>query len=236
MKAEAFPKAGLHHVSLSDFPGHVAALVFFTGCNFACPYCHNPELARGIVPENFLTFSEILGYLEERRGKLDGVVLTGGEPTLQPRLPEIVSLLHDLGYKVKIDTNGSNPGMLPSLDADFFALDIKTTLTSYAGLVSGSARDSASFAAAVRQSLDYIRGSGKPYEVRITCAPGFVNEKNIKEIAGYFQPHETVVLQRYRPDVVLDPSWEQTRVPYTEAEYASLLSVLHSAIPHASLR
>ena len=121
---------GLQKLTLLDYPGKVACTVFLIGCNLRCPYCHNPGL---VLPERMdgheIPTDEIFGFLEQRRGKLDGVCITGGEPTLWQELPEFISDIRSLGYTVKLDTNGTNPDMLKKLLSDslldYVAMDIK---------------------------------------------------------------------------------------------------------------
>ena len=107
---------GLQKLTLLDYPGKVACTVFLSGCNLRCPYCHNPGL---VLPEQSegseILEAEVLSFLERRKGKLDGVCITGGEPTLQPELPDFLEKLRRLGYAVKLDTNGTNPAMLKAL-------------------------------------------------------------------------------------------------------------------------
>ena len=133
---------GLQKVTLLDYPGKVACTVFLSGCNLRCPYCHNPGL---VLPEQSegseIPEAEVLSFLERRKGKLDGVCITGGEPTLQPELPEFLEKLRRLGYAVKLDTNGTNPAMLKALlherVLDYVAMDIKNSPSRYAETCGG---------------------------------------------------------------------------------------------------
>ena len=133
---------GLQKLTLLDYPGKVACTVFLSGCNLRCPYCHNPGL---VLPEQSegseIPEAEVLSFLERRKGKLDGVCITGGEPTLQPELPEFLEKLRRLGYAVKLDTNGTNPAMLKALlqerVLDYVAMDIKNSPSRYAETCGG---------------------------------------------------------------------------------------------------
>ncbi len=127
--------AGLQKTTLVDFPGTIAATVFTRGCTFRCPFCHNPEL---VLPEKFIPLipeEEIWAFFEKRKNQLKGVCITGGEPTMQPDLPEFISRLKSMGYKIKLDTNGTNPKMLKNLiksgNLDYIAMDIKAPLSKY---------------------------------------------------------------------------------------------------------
>ena len=133
---------GLQKVTLLDYPGKVACTVFLPGCNLRCPFCHNPALVLPDRETDSLSTEELLAFLETRRGKLDGVCVTGGEPTLQPELPGVLEKIRDLGYAVKLDTNGTNPGMLKILlhdgILDYVAMDIKNSPRRYAETCGGA--------------------------------------------------------------------------------------------------
>jgi len=157
--------------SLSDFPGCLAAVVFTQGCNWRCPWCHNPDL---VYPERFappLAEAEVLARLAARRGKLDGVVVTGGEPTLQPDLADFLRQLKTLGFLVKLDTNGSRPHIVRSLLeaqlVDFVAMDLKAPLARYAE-AAGVPVDTA----ALEETVALLRAAGIPHQLRTTRWPG----------------------------------------------------------------
>ena len=126
--------AGLQKMTLLDFPGKVACTVFLQGCNFRCPFCHNSDLLGKEGPEG-MTDRELLSFLEKRRGILDGVCITGGEPTLQPELENLIRAIKEMGYAVKLDTNGAKPEVLKKLSQqgllDYVAMDIKNSPKSY---------------------------------------------------------------------------------------------------------
>ncbi len=130
--------AGLQKMTLLDYPGKVACTVFLDGCNFRCPYCHNSQLLEG-QSEQLMDMEQLLAFLKKRKGLLDGVCITGGEPTLQPQLPELVERIKALGYAVKLDTNGTRPEMLETLVEkgllDYVAMDIKNGPEAYARTV-----------------------------------------------------------------------------------------------------
>jgi len=193
--AGALAIGGLQRHSLIDFPGVVACVVFTRGCNFRCPYCHNPQLVEGdgpppVEPDFFWDF------VARRRGLLDGVVITGGEPLLQAGLGAFCARLRREGLRVKLDTNGSRPEALARLLAhglvDYVAMDLKTAPEDYGALWPGAAPDR------VRQSLDAVMGSGVAYEVRITCVHPLVNAAAIETLAGLLRGARRVVLQRFR--------------------------------------
>ncbi|MEI7671637.1 MAG: anaerobic ribonucleoside-triphosphate reductase activating protein, partial [Deltaproteobacteria bacterium] len=158
---------GLQKFSLIDYPGRISAIVFTQGCNFRCPYCHNPEL---VDPEQYgplILEEEVLSFLEKRRGKLEAVTVTGGEPTLQADLEEFLQQIKAMGYLAKVDTNGSNPEMLERLIrgqlVDYLALDVKGPLRKYGQIVNARVET-----AMIRRSIELITASEIQHEFRTT--------------------------------------------------------------------
>jgi pyruvate formate lyase activating enzyme len=196
---------GFLRFSLIDFPEKVAAVVFTQGCNFRCPFCHNPEL---VLPRRFqLPIEEgtVIQFLKTRVGKLDGVVITGGEPLIQEGLDIFLREIKNMGYAVKLDTNGSYPTHLKKLlDGkliDYLAMDIKASPDNYAKI------------AGVPVNLDYIcktitliRNSGVPYEFRTTVVKNLHQIEEFEDLAGYLLPEEKYVLQNFSPSVTVGPS------------------------------
>lgn len=169
---------GLVKFTLIDFPGCPAAIVFTQGCNFRCRYCHNPEL---IYPHLFtepMPEEEIESFLQRRKGTLEGVVVSGGEPTLHEDLPQFLSHLKSLGYKTKLDTNGSRPEVLKNLIdnklVDFIAMDLKAPLEKYA-LITGADTNEA----VIKQSITLIQNSGLPHEFRTTYDKEVLTDEDI---------------------------------------------------------
>lgn len=172
---------GLIKFTLIDFPGRPAAVVFTQGCNFRCRYCHNPEL---VYPHMFaepVAMEEIYSFLKRRQGTLEGVVVSGGEPTLHEDLPSFLADLKAMGYATKLDTNGTRPEMLKSLlDAkllDYIAMDIKAPMEKYA-LITGVDFNPE----VLRQSMDMIRNSGLEYEFRTTYDKEVLTDADISAI------------------------------------------------------
>lgn len=173
---------GLVPFTLSDYPGRVAAVIFTQGCNFRCPFCHNGQLipfAPG--PNGLLSVDDVMRFLESRRKRLDGAVISGGEPTIQPDLPAFLRDVKALGYAVKLDTNGSRPDVLRRLFQqgllDFVAMDVKAPWGQYDRLA-GVAVD----AAALRASIDLIARSGVAHEFRTTVVPQMLGEADLCDI------------------------------------------------------
>lgn len=172
---------GLIKFTLIDFPGRPAAVVFTQGCNFRCRYCHNPEL---VYPHMFaepVAIEEIYSFLKRRQGTLEGVVVSGGEPTLHEDLPSFMADLKAMGYATKLDTNGTRPDMLKSLlDAkllDYIAMDIKAPLEKYS-LITGVDFNPE----VLKQSMDLIRQSGLEYEFRTTYDKEVLTDADISTI------------------------------------------------------
>jgi pyruvate formate lyase activating enzyme len=198
---------GVQWTSLIDYPGRIAATLFLQGCNFRCPFCHNPELVdpQRFAPERAL--EDVLGRLRVRVGFLDAVVVSGGEPTLHPGLPALAGDLKSLGFLIKLDTNGSRPQVLRRLLehrlVDFVAMDVKAPLDEYPRLT-GVACD----VAAIGESIDLILADAPDYEFRTTAAPTLERE-DILRIAARLRGARRYVLQAFRvPETgLLDPTW-----------------------------
>ena len=188
--------AGLRKLTLLDFPGRVACVVFTNGCNFRCPFCHNASL---VVPKGGheeITEEEFFAFLKKRKGILDGVVITGGEPTLAHGLYDFIVAVKAAGYPVKLDTNGSFPEKLKPLLADklldYVAMDIKTLPESYER-VAGVKVDMD----ALSKSIDMIRASGIPHEFRTTVVRGLHTEDDVVGIAKMLGAGEAYYLQGF---------------------------------------
>lgn len=187
---------GLQKLTLVDFPGKIAATIFTQGCNFRCRYCHNAQL---VLPQFFqepLPLEHVLAYLSERQGKLEGVVITGGEPTLQKGLVDFIIQIKDLGFAVKLDTNGSHPEVLSTLFnlklLDYVAMDIKTSLSKYIQLVGGDCEIQK-----IKKSISIIINSGIPYQFRTTLIKEFCAENDLKEIGQLIPEANHYVLQPF---------------------------------------
>lgn len=177
---------GLQKMTLLDFPGRVACTVFLGGCDFRCPFCHNFELADGSA-KPVMDEEELLAFLEKRRGLLDGVAITGGEPCLHAGLPALMERIRALGFAVKLDTNGTLPGRLAPLLSeglvDYAAMDVKNTPEKYAATVGLPRFD----IAPIRESMALLRGSGIPYEYRTTLVREFHTEADIAALAAWLR-------------------------------------------------
>jgi pyruvate formate lyase activating enzyme len=206
---------GLLKTTLVDYPGIVAATVFTAGCNLRCPYCHNPELVAGPPPEDFLPVDEIFAFLERRRKVLGGVCITGGEPLIQPWLPDFAERVHSLGLRVKLDTNGLLPDRISPVGADYIAMDIKIAPERY-GEVSGTDNQAPDIPARVQKSISVIRATAPEYEFRTTVTQRIVGEADIRAIVTLLEPGEHYTLAAFRPGKTLDPGLADDLPPSSE--------------------
>jgi len=198
---------GIQTLTLLDFPGKVATTIFTAGCNFRCGYCHNPEL---VLPElikknqdNLIPEKKFFNFLKSRENFLDGVAITGGEPTLQPDLVGFIAKIKAMGLLVKLDTNGTNPEMIKELISqnlvDYYAMDVKYPLDIYDKITSTP------FPAKIFQkSINLIRNSGIDHEFRTTVIAEYHTPEIIEKIAKTVQGCHLYTLQNFRPDYTLD--------------------------------
>ena len=198
---------GLQKTSLIDYPKKVSCVLFLSGCNFECPYCHNPQLVKGSRKEPpFMSGEWIYGFLERRKTLLDGVVISGGEPTLDKDLISLCENIKQMGYPIKLDTNGSRPQIIERLIdedlVDYIAMDIKTDLFHYAPFIQNDLDPDL-----LLRSIEAVISSAPDYEFRTTCAKPFVDEKNIENIARTIKGAKLYVLQPFRQGEVLHPEF-----------------------------
>lgn len=202
---------GFQKLTLIDYPGKIATTVFTVGCSFKCSFCHNPELVIGSqFPVQGSQEKEFFSFLEKRKGKLEGVCITGGEPTIQPDIIEFIGKIKSMGFLVKLDSNGTRPDILKkALDmqiVDYIAMDIKNSQEKYLS-TSGLKENSMgkSLLDRVKLSVGLIMYSGIPYEFRTTVVPGIHEEKDFEKIAEWIKGADAYYLQEYRELRVLDP-------------------------------
>lgn len=211
---------GFQKVSLNEYPGRIAAVVFTQGCNFRCPYCHNPQLVDPALFCDPLAEDEILDFLERRRGKLDGVSITGGEPLLQADLPSFLRKLKAMGYDVKVDTNGAEPDILDRLIKEdlvrFIAMDVKGPAARYSEIVRVQVDMEK-----IRRSIGIIMGSGIDYEFRTTVVPSLVNPGELADLAKMIKGARRYVLQRFKPSKLLDETFHN-ETAITADQWAAL--------------
>ncbi|MCR5686458.1 MAG: anaerobic ribonucleoside-triphosphate reductase activating protein [Lachnospiraceae bacterium] len=209
---------GLQKTTLLDYPGHVAATVFLGGCNMRCKFCHNMEMVQSAGPAQY-SEDEILGFLKKRRGILEGVCITGGEPTLYPDLPDLIRHIKDIGMNVKLDTNGTNPEMLSSLAGsgliDYAAMDIKSSFSGYPKVCGTADID----LAPIKESIGLLLGGICDYEFRTTAVEEYLDIDDVREIAQMIKGAERYFLQGYVesefvPDKTLHPVPKEKLLQY----------------------
>lgn len=208
---------GLQKTTLIDYPGRVAATVFLGGCNFRCPWCYAREL---VLPDLLAKLPEILpddffSFLRENQGLLQGVVVCGGEPTLNPDLPEFIKKIKEMGFNVKLDTNGSNPKILKDLIdrglIDYVAMDIKLPKERYP-MVFGKETKTED----IEESIKILKNSDIDFEFRTTCAPGVHSVNDLVAMARWIGQEvpgrkPKYFLQNFRPEKTIDPKFENYR-------------------------
>ena len=208
---------GLEKSTLIDYPGRIAATVFLLGCNFRCPFCYSSEL---VLPEKMAEQPKIaekafFDFLKERQGLLEGVVICGGEPTIHKDLPDFIKRIKDLGFLLKLDTNGSNPEMLRGLMrkglVDYVAMDIKAPLGAKYDLATGVKVDLDK----IKESIEIIKGSGVDYEFRSTIVPSIHTKEDVIQMAKDISPAKKYYLQNFRGEKTIDPRFEEIK-PYAK--------------------
>ncbi len=210
---------GLLKFSLIDFPGKVAGVIFTQGCNFRCPFCHNPEL---VLPNLFadpLDSEEVFSFFEKRKGQLQGVVITGGEPTLHDDLPDVMKRFKSMGYMIKLDTNGSRPEMLERVIqlrcVDYIAMDIKTSLGSYRRATGVCVN-----LEEIKTSVEMIKTSGVDYEFRTTALKVFLQDEDMRFISSWMEGVKKYNIRRGNlKDKVLDFNFFADTSDYTDEEW-----------------
>ncbi|MCR4991009.1 MAG: anaerobic ribonucleoside-triphosphate reductase activating protein [Lachnospiraceae bacterium] len=220
---------GLTKTTLLDYPGHVAATVFTGGCNFRCPYCHNGQMVLNPASMEKISEEEVLAFLKKRKGILDGVCVTGGEPTIQSDLPEFIKKIKDLGYPVKLDTNGTHPGMIKELIAaglvDHIAMDIKNVFEKYEE-TSGC---SATMIPSIKESIKIIEESGINYEFRTTVVKELHSPEDIAGITALIKDPSRYFLQSYEES---DNVIEKRFSAYSAQEFEKILSLIDGPKPN----
>lgn len=222
---------GYQKLTLLDYPGRTACTVFTGGCNLRCPFCHNAGLVRTPLAGPNLT-DEVLAYLAKRKGILDGVCVTGGEPLLQPDLVGFLQAVKEMGYAVKLDTNGMLPGRLAEVLAtklvDYVAMDIKSSPDGYPAATGTDADVSA-----VSDSLSILRGSGIPFELRTTAVRGIHTEADFDAIGQWIGDVPAYFIQRFVDSGQLLGSGFDA---FSPEEMERLLTTVRVHVPSAQLR
>ncbi|HMK34898.1 MAG TPA: anaerobic ribonucleoside-triphosphate reductase activating protein [Desulfomonilaceae bacterium] len=203
-----FGITGFIRTSFLDWPGKICSVIFLAGCNFRCPACHNAALVAQSDTRPEYPIDEIVRYLEKRKGWIDGVAVTGGEPTIRKNLPELLRLLRQTGTKIKLDTNGYNPAMLSHVISsqliDAVAMDVKAPLTSTEySRVTGTPLN----IRLIKRSIEIIKESKLETTFRTTVIPHLVEERQLSEIRNFLGKVKNYKVQSFRNEETLDPSF-----------------------------
>jgi pyruvate formate lyase activating enzyme len=225
---------GFQRFSLIDYPGKSSAVVFTRGCNFRCRYCHNPEL---VIPEEYapeIPLSEIFGFLERRRNRLDAVCVTGGEPTRHADLAEMLARIKDMRFAVKLDTNGGRPEVLENVVrqglVDYLAMDIKAPLDDYARVTGKPASPET-----IRRSIKTIMHSGVEYEFRTTVAASLICADDLIKIGRTIEGAERYYIQNFVPSKSVDAASADER-PYPADVLRELAGEAGKYVAHCGVR
>lgn len=224
---------GMEKLSLVDYDGFVSATVFTGTCNFRCGFCHNAALVLDSANLDELPEKEVFDYLKKRKGILEGVCITGGEPTLQKDLPEFCEKIKNLGYSVKVDTNGTNPNVVKLLAenglADYFAMDIKNDRENYAKIIGFDKYDTS----AVEKSVEFFLAGGADYEFRTTLISEYHHAENMAKISEWIRGAEKYFLQRFKSG---DYCISQSLSPVETEQAKSFAEIIKPFVKNVKLR
>jgi pyruvate formate lyase activating enzyme len=219
---------GLQKVSLINYPELICAVVFLQGCNFKCSYCHNPELVEPRLFQPCIKENEVLDFLDTRKGKLDAVTITGGEPTIQDDLAPFIKQIKKMKFAIKLDTNGSQPQVIRALLdkklLDFIAMDIKAPLEKYESVVKVPVNSDS-----IKESIKLILKAKIPYEFRTTVVESQLEEKDIQQIARLIPGADRYVLQKFVPANVLEKKFLKEK-SYTDEKFQEIKKNLENKI------
>lgn len=226
---------GVQKFTLLDYPGKIAAVVFTVSCNFNCPFCHNPELVDSskIKKQPAIPEKDFFDFLKQRQGSLEGVCVTGGEPTLQQDLLDFTKKIKNLGFSVKLDTNGSNPEIIEKLiqenSVDYLAMDIKGPLEKYQEITRGKIDFKK-----IKKSVEMVKNFPE-YEFRTTILPVFHKKEDIIKIAEWLKGSKNYFLQQFRPHKTLDHAFEKEK-SYSSEELSEICQTIRPYFIHCSVR
>jgi pyruvate formate lyase activating enzyme len=226
---------GFLETSLIDWDGKISSVIFLPGCNMRCPFCHNAPLL--FEPEKLKKFElkDIKQYLIDHKNWIDAVVISGGEPTIHGDLEALIKEIKDLGFLIKLDTNGTDPKMLKDLLVkgliDYVAMDVKGPLNESYKKSAGAEVDLGD----IRQSVDLLKNSGVEYELRTTVVPGFHTKEDVAEMAKQLSGSKKLVLQQFEPANCLDDSLREVK-PYEKEKLIKMVDAAKQYIPNTVLR
>lgn len=225
---------GLQKTSLIDYPDKICCVVFLPRCNFRCPFCYNIDLISNYEKLPDIKEEEFFEFLKSKKQWLDGVCVTGGEPTLHKELPDFLAKIKKLGFLVKLDTNGTNPGMVKDLIekklVDFIAMDIKAPLERYQEVVKVDVDKEK-----IKESVELIKNSDIDYEFRTTVVPDLYDEKDALAIAHWLKGAKKYCIQQFRSERTLDPAIKNQK-PYKEEELQRFLELVKPYLKRVEIR
>jgi pyruvate formate lyase activating enzyme len=224
---------GFQKTSLLDYPDNISAIIWTVGCNFRCPFCYNKNIVEGnveLIPEE-----EILSFLKKRKGMLDGLVISGGEPLMQDDIKDFIKKVKELGFLVKIDTNGMYPKKLKELLddklVDYIAMDVKAPKEKY-GKLTGNKSDLKK----IDQSIKIIMNIAPDYEFKTTFVPGLLKKEDIVEIGKWLKGSRKYYLQKFKNDVPLLSSELAKTNPYPKEEFLETINRIKSYFKKCDVR
>lgn len=231
---------GLSKLTLLDYPEHIACTVFTGGCSFRCPFCHNGGLVLKPTATPLIDEQYFFDFLKSRKGKLEGVCITGGEPTLRPGLSEFIKKIKELGFSIKLDTNGYQPEVLSSLISegllDMVAMDIKNSPSKYA--ITAGMNPSSFDLSRINESISILTSSGLAYEFRTTVVREIHSKPDISEIAAWLQGDSPYYLQNYKDseDIISKYDKSTAYTSFTELEMMTFLGIARTYLPNSHIR
>ncbi len=224
---------GLNKITLLDYPEHVAATIFLGYCQFRCPFCQNGPLVLNPEKEPVYTREEVIKFLKKRQNVLEGVCITGGEPTLEPELEDFIREIKSLSYKVKLDTNGYRPEVLKALAGkgliDYVAMDIKSSLSGYEKAAGKPGMNLEK----IKESVDFLLHGGRPFEFRTTVVKELHGEQEIREIGQWLKGCPAYFLQVYQDSEGVLEDWCSAPSRELLEQY---VSILKETIPRVEIR
>lgn len=230
--------SAVQRFTVLDYPGKIACIAFTPGCNMRCGFCHNPEF---VLPENvaklresFIGEEAFFHFLGRRRGLLEGVVVSGGEPTVWQDLPRFLDRIHTAGFLVKLDTNGNHPAMLERLlgekKVDYVAMDVKTSFEGYPALVGPGARPEN-----IARSVALLRAAAVPYEFRTTLIREVHTREVLRGMAAALKGARQLFLQAFRPGHTLHPRFARYH-PFSPEETREIVGLFQETVLHVDVR
>jgi len=225
---------GLEKLSLVEWPGKTTSIMFLGGCNFRCPFCHNPQLIHELDKIPTFPWEEIEKFLKRKKGWVDAIMITGGEPTIDKNLPKLCKYIKDKGFLVGLETNGTNPKMIKKLLdenlLDRICMDVKNTEEKYSKTV-GNVKVNLDD---IKESIDNIKKSSIFYEFRTTIVPGLIDENDIEEIGKLIEGAKIFSIQQFRPITTMDKDY-QKKIPYSKKRLEKMAKLINKYVKKVNI-